>query len=158
MSNCLLIELMWGMQYLLCKLCSWPDCGLLRAFRSEADIINGNVSWMIFIHNLWFSKLNDCFFLPCPGIPTVASIMIWTSDSMPSSSTYVSAPWSFKIYFLDRPWASSMHWCPCQAEPHVPGAAAEDIRQHPLQTQSGCPHPVRAYEQIVATGNPWWQN
>ena len=44
MSNCLLIELMWGMQYLLCKLCSRPDCGFLHAFRSEADIINGNVS------------------------------------------------------------------------------------------------------------------
>ena len=38
-----------------------------------------------------FQKLHDCFLLPCPRTPTVASIMIWTSASMPSSSTYVSA-------------------------------------------------------------------
>ena len=102
------------------------------------------------------SVLKDCFLLPYPGIPTVASIMIWTSVFMPSSSTYVSALKKFwNIVSNSKPWFFSMHWCPCQAEPHAPGAAGEEIRHYILQTQSGFPHPVHACGWKVAAGSPW---
>ena len=45
MNDCWLIGLMYEeCNILQCRLCSGPDYGFLRAFWSEADIINGNIS------------------------------------------------------------------------------------------------------------------